>query len=139
LQTGGDESSTKIGVCHASEIGFGWRADGILNRLAAGEDALVPMLWFYEASAVLAREQNRGTLAAPKADEFIAELKALRIAADAESAARVFNGVHRLALDHRLTSYNAAYLELALRHGLPLASLDDELIRASKTAGVTVL
>ena len=40
--------------------------DGILNRLAAGEDALVPVLWFYEASAVLAREQNRGTLAAPK-------------------------------------------------------------------------
>ena len=66
-------------------------ADGILNRLAAGEDALVPVLWFYEASAVLAREQNRGTLAAPKADEFIAELKALRIMADAESAARVFD------------------------------------------------
>ncbi|MGA8760609.1 MAG: hypothetical protein WB611_30640 [Stellaceae bacterium] len=46
-------------------------ADGILNRLAAGEDALVPILWFYEASAVLAREQNRGTLAAPKADQFM--------------------------------------------------------------------
>ena len=84
-------------------------------------------------------EQNRGTLAAPKADQFIVELKALRIVADAESAARVFNGVHRLALDHRLTSYDAAYLELALRHGLPLATLDDELIRASKAAGVTVL
>jgi predicted nucleic acid-binding protein len=113
--------------------------DGILNRLAAGEDALVPVLWFYEASAVLAREQNRGTLAAPKADEFIAELKALRIVADAESAARVFSDVHRLALDHRLTSYDAAYLELALRHGLPLATLDDELIRASRVAGVMVL
>ena len=53
-------------------------ADGILNRLAAGEDALAPVLWFYEASAVLAREQNRGNLAAPKASEFIAELKALQ-------------------------------------------------------------
>lgn len=114
-------------------------ADGILNRLAAGEDALVPVLWFYEASAVLAREQNRGTIAASKADQFIAELKTLRIAADAESAARVFDDVHRLALDHRLTSYDAAYLELALRHGLPLATLDDELIRASEAAGVTVL
>ena len=114
-------------------------ADGVLNRLATGEDVLVPVLWFYEASAVLAREQNRGTLAALKADEFIAELKALRIVADAESAARVFSGVHRLALDQRLTSYDAAYLELALRHGLPLATLDDELIRASKAAGVTVL
>lgn len=57
-------------------------ADGILNRLAAGEDALVPVLWFYEASAGLAREQSRGTLAAPKADEFLAELQALRIVAD---------------------------------------------------------
>jgi predicted nucleic acid-binding protein len=104
-----------------------------------GRGRLVPVLWFYEASAVLAREQNRGTLAAPKANEFIAELTALGIAADAESAARVFNDVHRLALDHRLTSYDAAYLELALRHGLPLATLDDELIRASKAAGVTVL
>jgi predicted nucleic acid-binding protein len=99
----------------------------------------VPVLWFYEASAVLAREQNRGTLAAPKAEQFIVELKALRIVADAGSAARVFSDVHRLALDHRLTSYDAAYLELALRHGLPLATLDDELIRASKAAGVTVL
>ncbi len=114
-------------------------ADGILKRLADGEDALVPVLWFYEANAVLAREQNRGTLAAPKADSFIAELKALRIAADAESAARVFSGVHRLALAHRLTSYDAAYLELAQRRSLPLATLDDELIRASKAARVTVL
>jgi predicted nucleic acid-binding protein len=114
-------------------------ADGILSRLAAGEDALVPVLWFYEASAVLAREQNRGTLAAPKADQFIAEMKALRIVADAESVARVFEDVHRLALAYRLTSYDAAYLELALRQGLPLATLDDELIRASKAAGVIVL
>jgi predicted nucleic acid-binding protein len=72
-------------------------------------------------------------------EAFIAELQAPRIVADAESAARIFNGVHRLALDHRLTSYDAAYLELALRHGLPLATLNDELIRASKAAGVTVL
>ncbi len=114
-------------------------ADGILNRLATGEDAAVPVLWFYEASAVLAREQNRGSLAAPKADQFIAELRALRIAADAESAARVFNDVHQLALTYRLTSYDAAYLELALRRGLPVATLDDELIRASRAAGVAVL
>ena len=73
-------------------------ADGILNRLAVGEDALVPVLWFYEASAVLAREQNRGILAAPKADEFIAELKALRIAADAEDV--MTNALHIRDLNH---------------------------------------
>jgi predicted nucleic acid-binding protein len=114
-------------------------ADGILQRLAAGEDAVVPVLWFYEASAVLSREQNRGTLAGPKAEDFIAELQALRIAADAESAARVFSDVHRFSLAYRLTSYDAAYLKLALRRSLPLATLDDDLIRASKAAGITML
>jgi predicted nucleic acid-binding protein len=114
-------------------------ADGILTRLAAGEDAVVPILWFYEASAVLSREQNRGNLAAPKAEEFIVALQALRIVTDAESAARVFSDVHRLALTYRLTSYDAAYLELALRRRLPLATLDDDLIRASKVARIIVL
>jgi predicted nucleic acid-binding protein len=44
-----------------------------------------------------------------------------------------------LALSHRLTSYDAAYLELALRRGLSLATLDDELIRAARTAGISIL
>ncbi len=114
-------------------------ADGVLGRLAGGETAIVPFLWFYEASSVLAREQNRGTLAAPKADRFITELKSLRITADAQSADRVFTDVHRLALAYRLTSYDAAYLELALRRSLPLATLDADLIRACKAASVTVL
>jgi predicted nucleic acid-binding protein len=88
---------------------------------------------------VLAREQNRGILAAQKADEFIAELQSLTITPDEASAARIFPDVHRLALAYRLTSYDAAYLELALRRGLPLATLDDDLMRASRAAGVSVI
>jgi len=100
---------------------------------------IVPVLWFYEASAVLAREQNRGTLAAPKAQQFITELKSLKIAVDGESLVRVFSDVHRLALSYRLTSYDAAYLEVASRRNLPLATLDAELIAACQGAGVIVL
>jgi predicted nucleic acid-binding protein len=114
-------------------------AEAILDRLQTGDEAVVPALWFYEASAELAREQNRGTLAVPKAEEFVAELKALPIAADPESAARVFRDVHRLALAHQLSSYDAAYLELALRRSLPLATVDDDLIRAGKAKGVPLL
>ena len=114
-------------------------ADSVLERLAAGDIAIVPVLWFYEASSVLARAQNRGTLTALKADEFIAELKSLKVIADEESAVRVFTDVHHLALAHRLTSYDAAYLELAIRRRLPLATLDADLLRACKAAGVTVL
>jgi predicted nucleic acid-binding protein len=114
-------------------------AESILDRLENGDDAVVPALWLYEASAVLSRAQNRGTLAARKAREFIDELQSLNIAADAQSIARVFPDVHRLALTYRLSSYDASCLELALRRGLPLATLDDEMISASKAAGVTVL
>jgi predicted nucleic acid-binding protein len=47
--------------------------------------------------------------------------------------ARVFSDVHRLALTYRLTSYDAAYLELALRRNLPLATLDAELVAACQS------
>ncbi len=114
-------------------------AEAILQRLEAGDEAVVPVMWLYEASAVLARAQNRGTLAAQKADEFIEELQFLNLVTDQESTARIFPDVHCVALAYRLTSYDAAYLELALRRRLPLATLDDDLIRASKAAGVTVV
>ena len=114
-------------------------ADSVLNRLATGDTAFVPVLWLYEASAVLSRAQNTGTLAAPKAAEFITELRSLNIIADDAGVARVLTDVHRLALSHHLTSYDAAYLELAIRLNLPLATLDDKLIRAARAAGVAVL
>ena len=78
-------------------------------------------------------------LGAPAAEAFIAELQSLNIRVDEESAAHIFTDVHRLAIAHGLTSYDAAYLELALRRNLPIATLDDDLSRASKAAGLTVL
>jgi predicted nucleic acid-binding protein len=114
-------------------------ADSILNRLATGDTAIVPVLWFYEASAVLSRAQNTGALTPAKAAEFIAELQSLNIASDDGGIARVFTDVHRLALGYRLTSYDAADLELAIRLALPLATLDDDLIRAGRAAGVPLL
>jgi predicted nucleic acid-binding protein len=114
-------------------------ADSVLNRLATGDTAIVPVLWFYEASAVLSRAQSTGTLAGIRAAKFITELKSLKITADDAGVERVFTDVHRLALSYRLTSYDAAYLELAIRLNLPLATLDDELIRAGRAAGVLVL
>jgi predicted nucleic acid-binding protein len=114
-------------------------ADAVLARLASGEDAAVPVLWFYEASNVLARAQNRGTLPAVKVSEFIAELQSLNIVADTEGTARILTDVHRLALLHRLTAYDAAYLELAIRRQLPLATLDSELMQASRASEVPIL
>jgi hypothetical protein len=57
-------------------------SDSVLNRLAIGDTAIVPVPRFYEASAVLSRAQNTGMLAASKAAKFITELKSLSIIAD---------------------------------------------------------
>ena len=115
-------------------------ADQVLDRLETQRGpAYVPVLWRYEVSAVLARAEVRSLLAASKVSEFWKRLAALDIRVDVESADRILTDVHRLAVLHRLTSYDAAYLELALRRSLPLATLDDELRAAGVAAGVTTL
>ena len=115
-------------------------ADSVLEHLATQQRvAIVPVLWRYEVSAVLARAEVKGWVSGVKVLDFLRELVALDIQVDAESGERVLTDVHRVALRHRLTSYDAAYLELAQRRGLPLATLDDELRAASLSAGVALL
>jgi predicted nucleic acid-binding protein len=114
-------------------------ADKILQQLiATGGTAFVPILWRYEVSAVLARAEIKGLLTAGKAAEFFENLAAMKIVVDIESADRVLTDVYRLATLHRLTAYDASYLELALRRKLPVATLDAELRNACGAAGVTV-
>ena len=115
-------------------------ADHVLERLETGTgEAFVPVLWRYEVRSVLARGQIRGFLPAVKSKTFLDSLTDLAINVDADSAGNVLTSVHALALQYRLTSYDAAYLELAQRRNLPLATLDDELREACQAAGVTVL
>lgn len=115
-------------------------ADKVLDQLETRRCvALVPILWRYEVSAVLARAQVKAMFPAEKIAEFLWSLAALDIRVDDDSAGRVLTDVHRLAVHYRLTSYDAAYLEVAQRRNLPLATLDHELRAAAAAAGVTVL
>jgi predicted nucleic acid-binding protein len=111
-------------------------ADAILRRLAAGERAAAPVLWLYEAAAVLVRAQQKGALGGTEAGAFLAVLRDLRVIIDRDS--EVFDDVRNVAIVYRLTAYDAAYLELAIRLQRPLATLDDELVRASAAAGVAI-
>jgi predicted nucleic acid-binding protein len=113
-------------------------AESVLQTLITGE-AIVPVMWRYEVSAVLAKAQKTGIIAKRKADTFLEQLQKLNITMDGESAERILTDVHRLAVTYRLTSYDAAYLELAVRRKLPLATLDAELLNACKLSGETVL
>jgi predicted nucleic acid-binding protein len=110
----------------------------LLNRLA-NETALVPDWWFIEMTNVLAMSERKGRITPTQSDAFIADLSKLGIERDAEAPERAFTQLLALCRTHRLTSYDAIYLDLAMRRSLPLATLDDDLRKAAKKVGVALL
>lgn len=110
----------------------------LLNRLAT-ETALVPAWWFIEITNVLAMAERKGRVTAAQSNAFIADLGKLAIERDDEAPDRAFTHLLPLCRTHRLTSYDAIYLDLAIRRNLPLATLDDELRRTARKLGVGLL
>ena len=110
----------------------------LLDRLA-GETALVPAWWFIEIANVIAIAERKGRITPIQSDAFIADLSKLGIERDDEASARAFTHLLALCRTHRLTSYDAIYLDLAIRRGLPLATLDTDLRKAAKKLGVSLL
>ena len=88
---------------------------------------------------MLARAQRTGVLPDQRAQAFLASLQLLPIIVDARSGDSVLSEVHPLATKYGLTSYDAAYLELAQRLGFPIATLDIDLLKACQAAGVSLL
>lgn len=100
--------------------------------------AMVPAHWFLEITNVLVMAERGGRITPADASEFIALLEALNVAVDEEGARHVFGRVFGFARGERLTAYDAAYLELAMRLGVPLATKDRELGQAAERLGVDV-
>ena len=100
--------------------------------------AVTPMLWPLEALNGLLVAERRGRLDADRRQRLAGFLSALPIKLDEETADRVWTDISRLAERFRLSSYDAAYLELAQRRQLPLASLDRDLRSAAAALGLTV-
>ena len=97
-------------------------------------DVWVPSLWLLEISNLLLRAQRRKRISADKRRELAAAATALRIRVDREAVA--ISALDEVAARHGLSAYDAAYLELALRRGLPLATQGEALIAAMAKAGV---
>lgn len=110
----------------------------LLRRLAS-ETALVPAWWFIEITNVLALAERKGRIAQAQSDAFIADLGKLGIERDNEAPDRAFSHLLPLCRTHQLTSYDAIYLDLAIRRNLALATLDDDLRKAAKKLGVRLL
>jgi predicted nucleic acid-binding protein len=87
----------------------------------------------------MALAERKARITAAETAQFVAELSKLDIEIDAESPQRVFDYLLPLCRSHALTSYDALYLELAVRRQLPLATLDEPLRKAAKKMGVKLL
>jgi len=110
----------------------------ILARVAE-RGAWVPALWRLEVANVLEMNVRRGRTAAAFRDSALADLAVLPINLDADTGRHAWGATLRLASRHRLSVYDAAYLELAQRRGLPLATLDQELRAAATAEGIVLM
>ena len=101
--------------------------------------AWVPGLWKIELANVLSLSVRKGRMTLQRRDEAFADLNFLDIQVDPETSDKAWNTTLHLADRHKLTVYDATYLELALRRQLPLATLDKELRIAAELEGVQLL
>lgn len=100
--------------------------------------AVVPSLLALEIANVVAKVESKGIITEAESQHFIALLGRLNIVTDQATAAHALGDTLNLARRYKLSAYDAAYLELALRTGLPLATLDANLAMAATTAGVPI-
>ena len=113
--------------------------EALLNRIQGGEEGIVPAHWPLEITNALLTARRRGRLTAVQISEFIDDLAALPIRIEPPGDPSRWAAILDLAHRHRLTTYDAAYLELVLRTGLPLATLDGDLRRAAQATGVALI
>jgi predicted nucleic acid-binding protein len=130
------DASVALSWCFPEETST--YSDEILRRLGR-DQALVPALWPFEIANVMLVGERRGRLTMNQAELFAHYLQTLPILLDEVDSARVLGTIRVLGRAHRLSSYDAAYLELALRQMVSLATQDTRLVAAANEAGVARL
>ncbi len=130
------DCSVAVAWCFEDEASAA--TDALLDRLRV-EGALVPTIWHLEFVNVLLQAERRGRIAMTSVTSQLALFARLPIVVDPEAPALAGAAILALARTHRLTSYDAAYLELAMRQTVPLATKDRTLVQAAATVGVAVL
>ena len=129
-----DASVALAGVFGDERHGTAWQ---VVERLRDAP-AWVPAHFHLEVGNGLLTGLRRGRLTADQTRTAVVALGALPIEVDLDTPSRAFNECWPLAANHGLTTYDAAYLELAIRRGLPLATLDERLAHAARAAGVAL-
>jgi predicted nucleic acid-binding protein len=128
--------SLTMAWCFADEARDQSRA---MLRLLEDDTALVPGIWAAEVANVLLVAERRRRIDRAQTRAFVARLMALPIAVEETGAGRMLGEVMSVGRDTGLAAYDALYLDLAIRHGLPLATLDRPLRAAARKTRVPVL
>lgn len=113
-------------------------AEQVLDSLEYAT-GLVPAIWPLEVCNVLLVAERRKRIGQADSTRFIALLNELPITVDQEPPERMTREIFALAREHDLSSYDASYLDLAMRKGLPIATLDKDLLAASERSNVPIL
>lgn len=130
------DASVAMAWCFQGQGGD--HARKVLALLRTSE-AVVPAIWPLEiANSVLVAERKR-RLAPADVVRFLDLLEGLSVEVDAFTAGKALGETLRIARERNLSAYDAAYLELAMREALPLATLDEALRKAAQGAGVRIV
>ncbi len=114
-------------------------AQRVAQMFKQGDSAIAPSFWPHEVLNALLVGERRKRISAGLIRTFLTDLEALPIALQELQTEHVFDRVQSLSRAHGLTTYDAAYLDLAQSNGLPLATLDVDLIRACSKTGVELI
>jgi predicted nucleic acid-binding protein len=110
-----------------------------LDLLYAGAELVVPPLWPFEVANALLSAERRKRISVAELTALIDRISSFPISIEPIDSTLAFGPVLARARQHGLTAYDAAYLELALRRTLPLATLDNELRDAARLVGITLV
>jgi len=111
----------------------------VAQMFKQGHSAIAPSFWPHEVLNALLVGERRKRISGALIRSFLTDLEALAIALQEVPAEAVFDRIQSLSRAHGLTTYDAAYLDLAQSNGLPLATLDVDLIRACSKTGVELI
>jgi predicted nucleic acid-binding protein len=111
----------------------------VAQMFKRGDSAVAPSFWPHEVLNALLVGEKRKRISNALTRSFLADLAALPIVLESVTSDVVFDQIQNVCRGHGLTTYDAAYLNLAKTSGLPIATLDDDLIRACGKAGVELL
>ncbi len=132
-------ADSSVGVAWAIHSQASEATDALLEQVAAGTPLVVPSLWPFEVANSLLVLLRRKKILAEERDRALDALARLPFLVDEEGSRLAFEKISELAAEHGLSVYDAAYLELALRRKLPLASRDDALCSAAKECRVKLM